>query len=508
MQKHRNETGADRALRGVGQLLIGRVASKVISFGFLVVFVRLLDPVELAVLPMYYAASAAAIILFSFGIPVTLMREIPRLRVTDLVEMKSLLFTGFMIVISGIIITALLAWFFRSPIQTLFLKNISSDTTYLLIVFGMISGGWSDLMTFVIKSLQEYRSLAYYNAMYELVPKILGLPGYYIGGVDGLLLGFITGGLLCNTGYTIRFSEYIFGVRRIHPVGGLLKLSWPFYVERYLHYFRNNGDVLVISSLLGATPLAAFYVAKRLYQLLIMLSMSIQDVVAPSLSALLGKGAAAATRGYARAALLVPISIIPIGTLGAALSYAFLDITGGKSYATSATVTTALFCLVAILDCIVGVQTRAVFVLGRNTDRLKVVIFQFAVYFPLLYLLVTRLGIAGAPIAQGTGLMLASAYTKYLIKRSTSFRAEGYFAWKVLAASTIGALVLAGLQYLHYSLGLIPVYIVISASFVLAALWLIHSDEDFHRIHAALPQGLRKYFESFRPSLRHDGAGK
>lgn len=506
MAQDLHESNADKALRGVGQLLLGRIASKIISFGFLVAFVRLLEPVELAILPMYYAASAGAIILFSFGIPVTLVREIPRLRVRDLKEMKSLMFTGFTIVMAGVMLTALLAWLFRSPVQTLFLKNISSGTTYLLIIIGMIAGGWKDLMTFVIKSLQEYRSLAIYNALFELLPKALGLPGYYLGGIDGLLAGFAAGGLLCNLLYTARYSGFIFGVRKFHAVRELLKLSWPFYIERYIHYFRNNGDVLVISSLLGATPLAAFYVAKRLYQLLVMLSRSIQDVIAPSLSELLGKSTRAAISGYARVALLVPVPLIPLGTLSAALSYAFLDAIGGTVYTESATLTTALFCLVAVLDCLVGVQTRAVFVLGRNTDRLKIVIFQLAVYFPLLFLLAVQLGIAGAPLAQAVGYLLASAYAKFLIKRSTSYRAEGHFTWKVTFASIIGALVLAGLQYYHYSLLLVPVYLVASAGIIIMVIWLIHSDEDFHRIHTALPPGLRKYSERFRTPLQNDGA--
>ena len=363
-------------------------------------------------------------------------------------------------------------------------------------------------MTFVIKSLQEYRSLAFYNATYELLPKCLGLPGYYLGGIDGLLTGFAIGGLLCNFGYTLRYREFIFGVRKFHPITGLLTLSWPFYVERYLHYFRNNGDVLIISSLLSPTALAAFYVAKRLYQLLLMLSMSIQDVVVPSLSELLGKGAEVATRGYARAALLVPAATIPVGTLGAALSYAFLDITGGKTYAATATVTTALFCLVAVLDCIVGVQMRALFVLGKNTDRLKTVVFQFAVYFPLLYLFVYQAGIVGAPIAQGIGFALASVYTKHLIRRSTSYTPEGYLTWKVFIASTIGALALAGLQYYHYSLGLVPVYLLLSVLLALGVIWVLHTEDDFHRIHAALPQGMRKFSERFGTALHNREAGR
>lgn len=492
----------------MGHLLLGRAASKSISFVFLVVFVRLLSPAELAVLPMYQAAAAAGIILFAFGIPVTLMREIPRLRATDPVAMQSLLFTGFTMVTTGILVTALLAWLFREPIQALFLRNIGSDTTYLLIVLGMIAGGWSDLMGFVIKSLQEYRSLAFYNATYELLPKCLGLPGYYLGGIDGLLTGFFIGGLLCNLGYTLRFREFIFGIRRFHPVRGLLAQSWPFYLERYLFYFRSYGDVLIISSLLDPVSLAAFYVAKRLYQLLILLSRSIQDVILPSISELLGKGIEAATRGYARAALLVPVALIPVGTLSAALSYAFLDITGGKIYAATATVTTALFCMVAVLDCVVGVQTRALLVLGKNTDRLKTTVFQFAVYFPLLYLFIYLGGIAGAPVAQGIAFMLTSVYAKHLIRRLTSYMPEGYLTWKVFIASTIGALALAGLQYYHYSFALLPVYLFLSTLLVLAVLWALHTEDDFHRFHAALPRGLKKYAERYRARSQHCEADK
>ena len=491
------ESTADKALRGVGQLLFSRVASKIISFAFLIAFVRLLEPVELATLPLYYAASAAAMLFFSFGIPVTLVREIPRLRVIDLEQMKGLLFTGFVIVMSGVVATALLAWSLKDPILEFIFSGIDSDTTYQLIVLGMISGGWHNLLTFVIKSLQEYRSLAIYNALYEMTPKAFGLLGYFIGEIDGLLLGFVVGGMLCNLLYTTRFSSFIFGIRKLQPIAALLKLSWPFYIERYLHYFRNNGDVLVISALLGATPLALFYVAKRLYQMMVMLSRSIQDVVAPSLSQLLGESIDTATKGYARVALLVPIPLIPLGIFCAALSYAFLDVVIGGQYAHSATVTTALFCLVAILDGLVGIQTRAVFVLGKNTDRLKIVISQLVIYFPLLYLLVMRIGINGAPLAQGISYLLALAYTKHLISRSTSYKAEGYFIWKITIASIVGAVTLAALQFYHYSPLLIPVYLAISAGVFVLTIWLMHSRDDFYRIENAMPRRLKRYTRRF-----------
>ena len=86
---------AEHALKGVGQLLLSRIASKAITLAFLIAFVRLLSRDELAILPLYYAASGASILLFSFGIPATLVREVPRLRTEDPEKMRNLLFTGF-----------------------------------------------------------------------------------------------------------------------------------------------------------------------------------------------------------------------------------------------------------------------------------------------------------------------------------------------------------------------------------------------------------------------------
>jgi O-antigen/teichoic acid export membrane protein len=488
---------AEKALKGVEQLLLSRIASRVITFAFLIVFVRLLTREELAIIPIFYAASGASVLLFSFGIPATLVREVPRLRTEDTERMQNLLFTGFSFVLAGIFITSAIALIFHEQIKALFFEQLQEQTTYQLIVSGMVIGGWHFLMTFILKSLQEYKDLAVYGALYDLLQKSLGLCGYLAYGINGLLIGFILGGLICNLWFTWKFSNYIFSAKKILPLSGIIRFSWPFYLEGYLHYFRNNGDILVIGSVLGPSALAVFYVAKRLYVLLMMITRSIEDVVAPSLSHLLGQDYDSAIKGYSRITILAPIVLIPIGALAAGISYTFVNIVGGAEYTEQAFIPAAAFCVVAVIEGLYGIQARAIFVFGNPTERLKLVATQAAIYFPLLYILISQIGIIGAPVSQAASFIIGLFFAKQIISRIFDYHRNNIIMWKVLIASSIGLAILAGLQIFYYSVFILPLYFLSASVISILLFTILTSETDIELVRISLPSRLTKPFNKY-----------
>jgi len=492
-----NISRSEKAIQGIAHLLFSRVASKAITFGFLIAFVRLLDREELALLPLYYAATGASLLLFSFGVPATLVREIPRLRVEDPEEMQRMLFTGFTFVFTGVIATSALALFYGTSIRDLLFEHIDSRLTYLLIIVGMIIGGWNILMRFILKSLQEYKDLAICIASYDLLHKFTGLTGYILYGIDGLLVGFISGGLLCNAWFTGKYSRQLFSSRRLLPLTGLIRLSWPFYIEGYLHYFRNNGDVILIGSLLGPQALALLYIAKRLYDLLMIIIRSIEDVVSPSLSQLLGMRFSTAVDGYLKINLLAPVVLIPMGFIASGLSFFFVDIVGGSEYAEQAYILTALFCIVAVIEGLYGIQGRAIFVLGRPTERLMLVTAQAAVYFPLLFLLVTKIGIIGAPIAQLISFIIGLVYANRIISNIIKYTQYNIIVWKIIIASSIGLSFFAALQIYYYSPYAVPAYLLSAIIIIVLISSILASDYDLKLIMDSLPTPLKGYFSSY-----------
>lgn len=488
---------ADKAFKGVGELFLGQIASKVFTFGFLIVFVRLLDRDELAILPLFYAASGVATLLFSFGIPVTLVREIPRLRVAEPEKMHSLLFTGFIVVIVGIVISALLATLLEKQIMGLFFSNFTGHLEFKLIAAAILIGGWKTLLTFILRSLQMYRGMAIFAASNDLLYRVLGLAGFFIAGINGLLAGFLIGSLITNLYCTWKVSCFVFKVREWYPLPELLRISWPFYFEAYLHYFRAQGDVLIISSLLGSSALAVFFVAKRLYDLMMTLIVSMEQVMAPSLSQLLGYSMESAVKGYSRMITLILLVVIPIELFAMGLSYGFIDLIGGSDYAEDAWLLAALYCGALVLHSLVGLKSSAIHVFGRPADRLKITLSQFAVYGPLLYLLVMQFGIIGAPLAQIVAYIVGLIYARHLVTNVIGKQQVNRMVWLVSGAALAGLLILSALQVYYYSIYILPVYLVAAALAVLIVVSVLLSERDLQQLKALLPSQMRKPFLAY-----------
>lgn len=485
---------AEKAFKGVGELFLGQVASKVFTFAFLIIFVRLLGRDELAILPLFYAASGASTLLFSFGIPVTLVREIPRLRVAEPEKMHSLLFTAFMLVIVGIVSSALLTILFEEQILGLFFSSLGGLIEFKLIAAAMLIGGWKTLLTFILKSLQMYRGMAIFTASNNLLYRTLGLTGFFIAGINGLLTGFLLGTLITNLYCTWKISHFIFKVREWYPLPELLKISWPFYFEAYLHYFRAQGDVLIVSSLMGSSALAILFVAKRLYDLMMTINTNIGHVMAPSLSQLLGHSLESAIKGYSRMRSLIPLAVIPMGLFAAGLSYGFIDVIGGTEYARDAWLPAALYCGSTILHSLVGLRVSAIYVFGRPADRLKITISQFAVYSSLLYLLVMQFGIIGAPIAQIVSYIVGLIYAGRMVTNVIGKQQVNKMVWSVLGATLTGLAILSALQMYYYSIFILPVYLMAAVFTMFILVSILLSDRDLQQLKKLLPPQMGKPF--------------
>ena len=228
-----------------------------------------------------------------------------------------------------------------------------------------------------------------------------------------------------------------------------------------------------------------------------MITRSIEDVVAPSLSQLRGEDLNSAIKGYSRITILAPVALIPMGMLAAGLSYMFVDIIGGEKYVEQAFIPAAAFCVAAFIEGLYGIQGRVIAVLGKPADRLTLVAIQAALYFPLLYLLISKIGIIGAPVSQAISFIAASFYAKWIISRITGYHRNNVIMWKVLVASFLGLAVLVGLQLFYYSVFVVPFYLLAAVAITILFASLLTSNTDLEHVKVSLPFRLRKPFSKY-----------
>jgi O-antigen/teichoic acid export membrane protein len=220
----------------------------------------------------------------------------------------------------------------------------------------------------------------------------------------------------------------------------------------------------------------------------------VEYVIAPSLSQLLGKSVASVASGYDKLMLLIPLLIVPICVVGAGLGYWFVDVLAGDEYTSEAYLTSGAFCIVGLLKTLTTIRVATVFVVCPSTSRLKITLGQFVVYFGLLYLLVSHIGILGAAIAQGCSFIFGFLYAARMLSPILGKRKISRLVRIVFLTSVIGLLAIIGLQLWYYSIFVVPVYVLAVAGIVILAISLLAKDSDLQELEGILPNQLKNVF--------------
>ncbi len=400
---------ASVARRGIAALFAGRVVEKIIGFAALVLYARFFTPAELALVPLFFLFGNLGPVLFGFGIMPTLVLELPKLASTQPGRAASLarhaLGLGMLVALGAATITYFYSQRFMG--QTL---DMSSATT-LWLALGVGLQGQFILLKQMLVGTSRFVPLAVTNTVTSVLRLVLLVPLHQAVGVTGIAAGLaIAGGAGCI--FALWQLKGLL-LNRTHgddySYAGMFRLSWPFYLEGYLMYFRSQGDQLVVTGILGTEALAQYYIARRLYDLLRALSDSVESALIPLLSRLSLEG----RDHFAKKWHILFRSALSFGILAALICIAatpfYIAVLGAEKYR-AALVPTIILILVFLMDLLKIVIGRSIFVLCPPIKRLQLTVFESVILLPFLLGGTLLMGVTGAALA---GLLAGAAATAF-----------------------------------------------------------------------------------------------
>lgn len=407
---------ASIARKGIAVLFAGRIAEKVIGFVALILYARFFTPAELALVPLLFLFGNLGPVLFGLGIMPTLVLELPKLATTQPGKAASLarhaLSLGVVIALGAATVTYFLAGRFTDN------QSDMRDSTMLWLALGVGLQGLFVVLTQLLVGTSRFVPLAVTNTVTSVLRLVLLVPLHQVEGATGIAAGLaITGGVGCMFAMWQLRALLLCKPQGNYSYADMFRLSWPYYLEGYLMYFRSQGDQLIVTGILGVESLAQYYIARRLYDLLRALSDSVDSALIPLLSRLSLEG----RERFAERWHVLFRAGFSLGILAACICIAavpfYIAVLGAEKYQ-AALLPTIILILVFLVDLLKIVIGRSIFVLSPPVKRLQLTVFETALLLPLLLGGALLMGVTGAALA---GLLagLAAVGFAYHMLRNT-----------------------------------------------------------------------------------------
>lgn len=216
-----------------------------------------------------------------------------------------------------------------------------------------------------------------------------------------------------------------------------VSFTWPRALTRFLQILLQRADVVLIAILRSPAEAAVYAIATRVIVLGQFAGSSLQEVLAPQLSRLLGRReSATATRVVQTTTNWSIVVTWPLYLLCISTPLVFLEILGGEGYRSGAA---ALMILAAsmLVATASGPADTVLLMVGRS--RLSLMNSAIAVLIDLacILLLVPTMGIEGAAVGWGVAIMTRSTLGAVQVRFIT-----GHFPFARSALIAIGSVLL------------------------------------------------------------------
>ncbi|HUL02182.1 MAG TPA: oligosaccharide flippase family protein [Gemmatimonadales bacterium] len=465
--------------RDLARLFGVNLVTRALGIGALVVYARLLPPVELAALPVFFLLGSFVTVPCNFGFFPTLMREVPLFLESDRPAALAQIRTVVLVVGGGILAIALGYVVLAPGIAQLFFGTPAWTWLILWMVPGTVARGLDDITTFILRSTGEFRHLAQKKLVAEVTTPIAAIGLIFPFGVRGLIAG-VTLGVIAGLVWAIYcVRHYVFQSCTAAPVAPLLRRSKPYYVESLLFFLTQQGDQALVGALLSPVALSSYYVARRIPDAMALMLLSVEEVMGPTLARTKAGAPADRNQMFAGFAITVAAFVVPIAALTACLAPAYTRLVGAQSYG-GVTPAVAILSLGLIAQGAMTLVSQSALALGHPADRLKV-----TVTFASLLLAFTAgtagLGLTAVAVGRVTAIVVATLVGARLLQHVLPAVPWQRVA-KLLVPTALLVATLFALQVLSDNLWFVPAYGAAAVGVFAIAVWVGLDPMDRRRL--------------------------
>jgi len=471
----------------IAQLWFASLGVKIISIPLLAFYARYLTKQELSLIPVYLMIGHMSVLLFNFGILPVFVKLIPSKLDSDYEEARSLIFTGSLILLVGCLISCIGVYIFSESISISIFHESIYATLIRIMSIGFFFLGVKKILLQILWCTSRFGKMSIITISQTSLKAVLTVALYLLKGIEGLVLGLVLTDIITAAMALYYMRDVLFkGMPRFYSLKKLAKVSMPFYLESYLMYFRAQGDQWIVTAFLGPSSLAIYYIAKRLYGMVLTMFESFDKVITASLSRKRHNKNAFEDK-VSELFPLISYIIFPFIFTLIGLTPFLIDLIAGQKYLEA--VFPAIFLFTTILINFFWRPTigRPIFILRPSMNRFKLTLIESVLLLVSLLLFTRPFGVTGVASARLVACAITGIYAFFVIKKSIRIKIPIKEVTTSLVASlSICVVILLG-QSFYYSYLMVPIYCLSGMLMFLVIINMSISEEYYSAINSVLP---------------------
>lgn len=450
-----------------------------IVFGvfYFLIITRTFSKIEMASVAVMSVIMSISAMFSGFGLHATNMKLIPDfVSKNEKEKVSQLLWTSYILIISVSAVMTLIVFLFASPVSKIFFKREGYETLIKIIAFSIFTNKFFETTFHNLTAFQKFTEISLSQILNGVFVRIYALFLYFSNGIEGYLIGLITGQFVVSCWMLLITFRY-FGRIKFMSIKKLLKYSFPFYLNGYIGYGANQADSLIVGLFLKPEILATYYVARRFVNYLEVYFSAILKPLAPKMIELKKQGKEVIEKIFYRSTRYLSFTVLPPVFFLISISYFLLHIYGKGKYLSGLPV---LIILSAggILTAFYSLFMATVFSLGEPIETTKIETTKSIVNVLGGLLIIKFLGIPGIAITK----VIAGAsglFVSYLILRKfITPEIDLKIFKKVLLLSLICLCIIIIPQILFYSLLTVIISICSGILIFILLIKKVMSEED------------------------------
>lgn len=490
-----------KSVRDFSYMFSANSIVKILGIVSVVVFTRLLEKNEIALLAIFPLLSRLSMVMFSLGVLPCLLKDIPSmLRKNEKELAYGMIKTSLRMVVPGVLLFSFLCYFFSDLIAEKIFHDPSLGTHLALLTLGIFFNGLCELMSYIYWSLSRYKQESKRIAVIGIIRVILGVVLVYFYGVYGLILSLNITAIANFFMFTYNLKDIWLAHSKPYPFKHILQQSWPFYLESYLMYLRAEGDQLIIATFLGIETLAIYFIARKPFDILISITRPIEKILTTSLAEFKEDSELMSAKMINilrfNASILLPLILITVS-----ITPTFITLIAGPGY--EASVVPSMILLLTLFANFYWKTTfaKAIFLLKPPVTRFVITLIETVILLLLLLLLGKLYELNGIV----TGRLLASCATGiiayYFIQKflKLSYDLKNVILVNLSAISMAGTILTA--QYLSENLFVFLSSIIAGICLFFLLISLLVSEFFYKQINNYLPINIKDPVRSLRQLL-------
>lgn len=397
-------------------LFSANIISQILSLLSFAFYARYFTKIEITAIPIYLTIGSLGAVVFGFGLFPLSLKLIPSLVKSNLVEAHSISKTMIIVNVLGGTFFTLICYVNAEALSLCFFNDAIYTTAIQLMCVGFFFVTMQTCNTYLFKAYSRFKDLSkimFYKSLFQVATTVLlslliGWKGLIIGLICSSIFEYVTSIYFLQDIYTYSGRPYSF--RK------LFSESWSFYLESYLMYARREGDILIVTTMLGSESLSIYYVAKKVLTGINTIYSSLYNVLITRLSAL--RDDFSAFKKEIQIIFKIQIYLLlPIMVVFIVFVPWLILLLGGKEYDSSVLPSSFLVTSPYFRYFFVLSFNAIIFIFLPSSDRFKLTFANTIFLLVGLYFLSQHLDVIGVAIAQTLAFILTGLFAVFYTRK-------------------------------------------------------------------------------------------